>query len=273
MKRGAKLTAFVDRITFPQIFFAWILIILIFGLIYYFIGLYSATIYSASHELNFLDHIYFSFVTATTVGYGDIFPLGFGKILVAIESIISLLIYGVVISKLVYFKQEVILEEIYKISFEERLNRLRSTLYLFRADLSKRTARIENKTISNVEIRDLPITMNTFNNALSDIIRLTEGNKHDEFVKKLDHVHLELLLNSVSLSTIKLIDLIKSLRYFKYYKDFWNNQSAINALTAIKSSLGKIIETYKDHPDEKIRSKVKDISDSKKELEHYAVNR
>ena len=273
MKRGAKITAFVDKITFPQIFLYWMLIIIAFAVVYYLLGFSSPTIFSATHKVNFLDHLYFSFVTATTIGYGDIIPVGFGKALVALEGIISLLIYGVVISKLVYFKQEVILEEIYNISFEERLNRLRSTLYLFRADLSKRIARIEHKVITNVEVKDLPITINTFNNALIDIMRLTEGNKHGEFIRKLDDIHLELLLNSVGLSADKLVDLLKSLRYYKYYKDFWRNQSAINAISTVRSSLGKIIEIYKDHPDEKARNKMQDILEARKNIEQYILGR
>ena len=274
MKRGAKITAFVDKITFPGIFFAWMFVIFIFGLLYYLVGLSSPTIQSVSHELNLLDYVYFSFITATTIGYGDIIPVGLGKVLVALEGIISLLIYGIVISKLVYFKQEVILEEIYNISFEERLNRLRSTLYLFRADLSKRIGRTEMKVISNVEIRDLPTTINSFNNTLADIVRLTtHGNRYNEFVRKLDDIHLELLLNSVVLSANKLVDLLKALQYYKYYKDFWKNQNAMNALSNVRHSLGKIIEIYKDHPDEKARSKIQDILEAKKNIEQYILGR
>lgn len=40
----------------------------------------------------FLDCVYFSFVTYTTVGYGDIYPLGYLRFLAGVESLVGLVL-------------------------------------------------------------------------------------------------------------------------------------------------------------------------------------
>lgn len=63
--------------------YCYSLIVVAFG------GLYEyLQVTSAKHSL--LNNIYFSFVTMATIGYGDIQPLGFGKVLISIQSVISL---------------------------------------------------------------------------------------------------------------------------------------------------------------------------------------
>ena len=85
----------------------------------------------------FVNSLYFSFITATSLGYGDVVPIGISKFLAGFEVIIGLIVYGVLISKLVGVKQEVLLEEVYNISYEEIIDRLRSGLYLFRSDINR----------------------------------------------------------------------------------------------------------------------------------------
>src|SRR5947209_2648923 len=46
-----------------------------------------------------LASLYFSAVTATSVGYGDIVPVGFARLLAILESVAGLLLFGCVISK------------------------------------------------------------------------------------------------------------------------------------------------------------------------------
>ncbi|MCH7825669.1 MAG: two pore domain potassium channel family protein [Acidobacteria bacterium] len=79
--------------------------------------------------------IYFSFVTALTIGYGDISPLGPARVLAIIEGATGLLIFGLVISKLVSRRQEELLEDIHRIAFEQRLGRVRTSLHLVLSEL------------------------------------------------------------------------------------------------------------------------------------------
>ena len=47
----------------------------------------------------FISAIYFSFVTATSIGYGDIVPVGFARVIACAEAVTALLIFGAVVAK------------------------------------------------------------------------------------------------------------------------------------------------------------------------------
>lgn len=48
----------------------------------------------------FLNSLYFSVMTATTTGYGDIVPHGISKLVASLESITAFLIFGIFLAKL-----------------------------------------------------------------------------------------------------------------------------------------------------------------------------
>jgi Ion channel len=85
--------------------------------------------------------VYFSAVTATSVGYGDIVPTGAARVVAIAESIAGLILFGCVVSKFVSRRQEALIGEIHHIAFEERLGRVRTNLLLVRAELQA-TARL-----------------------------------------------------------------------------------------------------------------------------------
>jgi len=68
---------------------------------------------------------------------------GFFKLISIFEVVFGLLLLAFVTSKLVSIKQDVILNEIYDISFNERLSMVRSSLLLFRQSLSRMMEKIE----------------------------------------------------------------------------------------------------------------------------------
>lgn len=69
--------------------------ILFFSIIYYCCDLIQFS--TSTEEITFCHSFYFSAITFTSLGYGDIIPIGFGRILVIWEIILGLLMYGVVI--------------------------------------------------------------------------------------------------------------------------------------------------------------------------------
>ncbi|MBI3795380.1 MAG: two pore domain potassium channel family protein [Deltaproteobacteria bacterium] len=74
--------------------------------------------------------IYFSFVTATSVGYGDVVPIGALRFLAVTEAVAGLLIFGAVIAKFVSRRQDEIIREIQRVTFEDRLDRVQTNLHL-----------------------------------------------------------------------------------------------------------------------------------------------
>jgi ion channel len=82
-----------------------------------------------------MSSVYFSFVTALSIGYGDVLPSMTMRIVAVIEGFGGLLIFGCVISKLVSQHQEELTEEIHRITFEDRLGRVRTNLHMVLSDL------------------------------------------------------------------------------------------------------------------------------------------
>jgi hypothetical protein len=119
----------------------WLGIIFVFGLIYWVAGIGMGWGLQAGNtpvqpDLYGLGTaIYFSFVTALSIGYGDVIPFGPLRILAVTEGVAGLLIFGCVISKLVSRRQEQLVEEIHRTTFEDRLDRVRTNLHLVFSDL------------------------------------------------------------------------------------------------------------------------------------------
>lgn len=92
--------------------------------------------------------IYFSFVTATSVGYGDVVPLGLARGLAIAEAAAGLLLFGCVISKLVSRRQEELIEEIHRTTFEEKLGLVRTNLHLVLSELQAIAAMCADPRVS-----------------------------------------------------------------------------------------------------------------------------
>jgi hypothetical protein len=74
----------------------YFVITLVFGVLYYFFDSLDFKFASGFNSFHFLDYIYFSAVTFTTIGYGDIVPkAGAGHLLVFIESCFELTFFPV----------------------------------------------------------------------------------------------------------------------------------------------------------------------------------
>src|SRR5208283_2193611 len=67
---------------------------------------------------------------ATSVGYGDIVPIGGARVIAVSEAIAALLIFGAVVAKFVSHRQDVLVSEIHRVTFEERLDRVQTNLHM-----------------------------------------------------------------------------------------------------------------------------------------------
>jgi hypothetical protein len=118
----------------------------------------------------FATAIYFSFVTALSIGYGDVIPIGPLRILAVVEGIAGLLVFGCVISKLVSRRQEELTAEIHRTTFEDRLDRVRTNLHLVFSDLaSVQQLRSEQGTLPHQVLRRLESTVRVFRGELQTI--------------------------------------------------------------------------------------------------------
>jgi hypothetical protein len=144
--------ALADR-TVGELFGVWMQIVMLCGVMYWLIDwLPGQTLVTngapvGTNGWGFLSALYFSAVTATSVGYGDIVPAGAARLLAIAESVAGLIIFGCVISKFVSRRQEQLIGEIHRIAFEDRLGRVRTNLHLVRTELLAAAALCEGHDI------------------------------------------------------------------------------------------------------------------------------
>lgn len=96
----------IIRATYLEMFLFWILLNIVFMASYFLLSLYHP-----EHGLNLpftlnlyerlYDCFYFSVATTTTLGYGDIIPLGASKMLAVLQASLGLMIFTVFVGKLV----------------------------------------------------------------------------------------------------------------------------------------------------------------------------
>ena len=69
----------------------YLILVFVFGVLFYLFQSLSNNIGKQAEKLGFFDYFYFSLVTFSTIGYGEIIPSGYsGKFLIVIESCIGL---------------------------------------------------------------------------------------------------------------------------------------------------------------------------------------
>ncbi len=264
----------VDRLqnsTFRQIVYLWIAIGIGFAGIYYFLN------YTPENTMLFmgkpLDHnfsdfitmLYFSFVTLTSTGYGDVIPLGLSRIISVIEIFFGLVVFGFLISKLVSARQEKIIEELYDISFEDKVSRLRSQLYIYRVNISRIIDRITNtRFVKRSDMVSLESNLEGMKGSISRIKMFLES-ENKKSISKVDDITLNLLFNSFSLSVSRMIEIFTLLDSKKYQ---WKKKSVTDH---VSSCISSIRETQALFEKKKIKDEVKNLmktlDDSMKQLE------
>ncbi len=147
---GNTVLDLIDRRSTGELFLFWLVMIFVCGTLYWLGRIIDA------HGLvengaplgmglkGWLTAVYFSFVTATSVGYGDIVPRGLARALAVVEAVGGLLVFGAVVAKFVSRRQDELVREIHRVTFEERLDRVQTNLHLVISELQSIAALCDN---------------------------------------------------------------------------------------------------------------------------------
>jgi len=147
---GNAVLDLIERRSTGQLFLFWLPMILACGTLYWLgtlvdrHGLVESGAPIAPGLKGWLTAIYFSFVTATSLGYGDVLPRGLARVLAVIEAVSGLLIFGAVVAKFVSRRQDELMREIHRVTFEERLDRVQTNLHLVISELQSIAALCDN---------------------------------------------------------------------------------------------------------------------------------
>lgn len=233
----------IDRVSFKQIFFFWIASIFMLGVLYYATAGGESYLLQAQSKQridSLPDSIYFSFVTATTIGFGDIVPVGYFKLLAIAEVLIAVLLLALVTSKLVGIKQDVILNELYEISLNERMYRMRSSLLLFRQLLERLIGSIDDGTIKKRQLTNLSLQFSHMEETLREAIAVTTRSKGSHFLKPMDEVNAELILSSAINSLQKIEEFA---RHADNRKLDWKSDCNVAAVKDSIEMTGKLLKS------------------------------
>jgi rhodanese-related sulfurtransferase len=96
---------------------------------------------------------WFSIATAMSSGYGDVSALGWMRLAVFGETVMGLMLFGSLVSKVLGNQQEEILKEVYSLTFENRLGRLRTNLHLVLSELSEIAGDCSNPAVPRRRLR------------------------------------------------------------------------------------------------------------------------
>jgi rhodanese-related sulfurtransferase len=140
-QRGNHVLALIEQGSTVQLFLIWIGMISLSGVAYWLgalmgeRGLIEAGSPVGADLKGLASALYFSFVTATSVGYGDIVPVGIVRMIAVGEAVAGLVVFGAVVAKFVSHQQEELVHEIHRVTFEERLDRLQTNLHTVISEL------------------------------------------------------------------------------------------------------------------------------------------
>ena len=195
-----------------RLVFFWLGMILAFGFVYWGAGiamgwgLQSGNVSVKPDFEGLVTSIYFSFVTALSIGYGDVIPVGPLRILAIVEGAAGLLIFGCLVSKLVSRRQEELTEEIHRTTFEDRLDRVRTNLHLVFSDLGAvLQLKAEQGVLPGQVLRRLESTVGVFRGEMQTIHDLLYRNQDLP-----DEEALESLLANLAICLQGVIDLQNS---------------------------------------------------------------
>lgn len=143
----------------------WFLSTVAFAIVYWLLSYYApehapTALLAISDPLTrFWDAFYFSIITATSTGFGDIVPHGASKALAALESVSDIIVMALFVAKFSASRQEMALEEIHELSYDSAFHSIRQGLFIARKDLDRLIEKVSGKEhLSEKDWRNLYIS-------------------------------------------------------------------------------------------------------------------
>lgn len=146
----------IGQLSYSAIFSLWIANVAFFAWAYFFLsflpGQGPTITPDATYLHKFLESLYFSVITATTTGFGDIVPLGYSRIFAAIEAVNGFFLFAAFVSRALSYRQEIALSEMHKATFNNAFYVMRESLRSIRSDHFRIMEAIQERgTISEFE--------------------------------------------------------------------------------------------------------------------------
>lgn len=240
MTRTSRFTALekLANASYSQLFLLWMLLNLLCALWYFILG--------TQHSINAPTHLadmdtwerlynsfYFSIITATSIGYGDIVPMGLSKAIAMMQAILALMIFAIFVAKLVTRRQDMIMDDMHRMTSESIFHSLRQGLFIVRKDFDTLIQRLETeKTLTPEEWDILTTAYVQTEKLMEDMPQL--------YSSRIDTKRDMLLLEAIQRTMRRMKELIDVMTKKKIA---WKKQESATELR----ELMRIIETVMPH--------------------------
>ncbi len=236
----------LTKAPYGQLFSLWTGIVIAYALAYFFLS-YPESINGITGLTGmesvprFWNSLYFSIVTSTTVGYGDLTPQGFCRAVAASQSVIGFFIAALFVAKIVSHRQEMTLELVYRLIFENVFYSTREGFYIIRKDFDNAIQHMnEEQALQDHDWENLTIAYRHAQGLLEDIPEFYQEHAH---LYSVDEKRENLLLDAVTRTIMRLDSL---LGVFQQTKINWHIKHTNAAeLRGLLSSLQVAMPTWR----------------------------
>lgn len=217
----------LNKFSYQDLFVSWITAVVLFAFVYsalsYVSGNGPAPLGVAFLE-RFLNALYYSVITATNTGYGDILPHGFSRFVAALESVAGLFIFAVFITKLMSRRQDIALHEVHKLTFENTFHNIREGLHTIRKDFDLVASRV--RSARGIEKGDYDLLAVAYEQAASILNGIPAFYKAGGGFFTIDRRREDLLLEAVLRTFERIHDMLE---IFSHTGVFWTKDEASTA--------------------------------------------
>ena len=241
----------LTSLSYSTLFTLWIAQAALFGLAYFLLALFAPahgpTQLAAEPGVlvTLLDSAYFSIITATSTGYGDITPLGASKILASLQSIVALMVFATFVTKLVSHKQELALREVHKLTFEDVFHNTREGLYLARKDCDRLVKHLEtNNALDEEHWKNMVIVFRQTKTLLQEIPQFYADDESQTGLYTIDRDREALLHEAVHRTLHRINQMLDSL---SEHRISWeDNPEAANQLGLLVKSVDVVVPIWQE---------------------------
>ena len=213
----------VERLTgrsYGSLFGIWLILGVSFGLAYFLLALYAPAHGPVplspenGYLFMFLNSLYYSVVTATSTGYGDILPHGFSKFLSCLQSIIAVMVFVIFITKLMSQKQDQAIQEVHRLTYEDVFHNIREGLFIVRKDFNRMIEKVRaGETFKPDDWTDLAIACEQIQMMVQEIpyFYANDENHHPTGIYTIDAKREQLLHEAVERTLRRLNQLLDAM--------------------------------------------------------------
>lgn len=245
--RWNPFTRFIDMVTslsYQTLLTLWVSLAIGFGVLYFVLGHWPGhgpeQIEGMAALERFWNALYYSVITATSTGYGDITPMGISKMLASLQSILALFIFAVFVTKLVSRRQDIALRQIHKLAFEDVFHNIREGFHIVRKDWDRliMKAGMEHK----LDERDWEDLVTSYRQAQTFLRRIPDFYDAENRIYRIDVRREELLQDGLKRTLKGIIHLLEVLR--SKHVNWVENNTSLEELREFVQLVRKIVHFW-----------------------------